>query len=91
MGGGLEAPPRHVIHDKTSCLFPSVIIHHQKPKPPNDTKSLENAQTGHDFPPTVIASPNVRFDAASFLTKNSVLNIVEQLGPNTKNLDRGKE
>ena len=34
----------------------------------------------------MIASPNFRFDAASFLTKNGVLNIVEQLSPNTKNL-----
>ena len=36
---------------------------------------------------TVIASPDFRFDAASFLTKNGTLDIVQQLGPNTKNLD----
>ena len=34
------------------------------------------------------AAPNFWFGAASFLTKNGILNIVEQLGPNTKNLVR---
>ena len=36
----------------------------------------------------MIASPNLWFDPASFLTKNGILNIAEQLGLNTKNLDR---
>ena len=40
-------------------------------------------------PPAAIASPNFRFEAASFLTKNGGLDIVERLGPDTKNLDRG--
>ena len=33
-------------------------------------------------------APNFRFDAPSFLTKNGIINIVKQLGPNTKNVDR---
>ena len=32
--------------------------------------------------------PNFRFEAASLLTKNGILDIVEQLGPNPENLDR---
>ena len=34
-----------------------------------------------------ITSPNFRFDTPSFLTKNGILNIVNLLGRNTKNLD----
>ena len=44
--------------------------------------------TGHDIFFTMITSPNFHFDAPSFLTKNGIINIVRQLGPNAKNLAR---
>ena len=37
---------------------------------------------------TLITSPNLCFDAPSFLTKNGTIDIAKQLGPTTKNLDR---
>ena len=77
-----------VLHDKTSCLVLSVIIQHQKHKPPNDTRLLEYTLTGHDFSPSAIPSPNFCFDIASVRTKNSIPDIVQQLGRNTENLDR---
>ena len=46
------------------------------------------SHTGTIPPPTVIVSPKFHFDAASFLTKNGILNIVEQFDRNTENLDR---
>ena len=60
---------------------------HPTPRPSNNTRSTENTRIGA-ICVSVSTPPNFRFDAPSFLTKNGILNIVQQLGPNTKNLDR---
>ena len=77
------------IHDQTSCLFLSATIQHPPHKPP---VALQIVRTDRArlCALTVVASPDFRFDARVFLTRNGIVNIVRQLGPNTKNLDKGR-